>query len=109
MGRPRGPREHRTPFRRVMSVSSGSALGTAAPGQYWWLPFAAGLLTITVGLIALIWPGPTLLVVGVLFGAYLMVWGVVSLVRGIGGGDGMGPGAPACAGGPRGPAGAPAA
>jgi uncharacterized membrane protein HdeD (DUF308 family) len=75
-----------------MSSTTGSAFRSATPGHYWWLPFAAGLLTITVGLIALIWPGPTLVVVGVLFGAYLMVWGVVALVRGIGGGDGMHPG-----------------
>jgi uncharacterized membrane protein HdeD (DUF308 family) len=74
------------------TATPDSTLGPAAPGQYWWLPFAAGVLTIIVGLIALIWPGPTLLVVGVLLGAYLMVWGVITLVRGIGGAHGMHPG-----------------
>jgi uncharacterized membrane protein HdeD (DUF308 family) len=49
-------------------------------------------LTIIVGVIALVWPGPTLLVVGVLLGAYLLIWGVLTPVRGIGGADGMHPG-----------------
>jgi uncharacterized membrane protein HdeD (DUF308 family) len=72
-----------------MVVVDSARLQPANPGQYWWIPFAAGLLTITVGLIALIWPGPTLQVVGVLIGAYLLVWGVATLVRGIGGSDAM--------------------
>jgi uncharacterized membrane protein HdeD (DUF308 family) len=76
-----------------MSLAAGPAPGPTAPGQYWWLPFAAGLLTLTVGIIALVWPGPTLLVVGVLLGAYLIAWGVIDLVRGIGGAGEMHAGA----------------
>jgi uncharacterized membrane protein HdeD (DUF308 family) len=72
-----------------MSATTGSPFGPDAAEHYWWLPFAAGVLTITVGLIVLIWPGPTLLVVGVVLGAYLTVSGVVTLVRAIGGAEGM--------------------
>jgi len=72
-----------------MAMVDSAALQPSNPGQYWWIPFAAGVLTILVGLIALVWPGPTLLVVGVLIGVYLLVWGVATLVRGIGGSDAM--------------------
>jgi uncharacterized membrane protein HdeD (DUF308 family) len=92
VGGARRPREHRAGERLTTDATADSTVGPAAPGQYWWLPFAAGVLTIIAGLIALIWPGPTLLVVGVVLGAYLMVWGVITLVRGIGGAAGMHPG-----------------
>src|SRR4051812_18960388 len=58
-------------------------------GRYWWLPLAAGVLSILVGLLALIYPGPTLQVFGLLFGIYLLIWGAVSSFRGISAGDGM--------------------
>jgi uncharacterized membrane protein HdeD (DUF308 family) len=48
-----------------------------------WLAGVAGLLSIAVGIAALAWPGPTLLVVGVLFGAYFLMWGVALLIRGV--------------------------
>ena len=41
-------------------------------GKYWWLPLAAGVLTVLAGLVALLYPGPTLLVVGVILGVYLL-------------------------------------
>jgi uncharacterized membrane protein HdeD (DUF308 family) len=52
-------------------------------GKYWWLPLAAGILTILVGIVALAYPGPTLLAIGILFGAYLTVWGTMSVITGI--------------------------
>ena len=55
------------------------------PGRFWWIPLVAGLLSLVVGVVALAYPGPTLLVVGILFGAYLAAWGtmlIVSCVRG---------------------------
>src|SRR4051794_24436287 len=72
-----------------MAMVDSAALQPANPGQYWWIPFMAGLLTILIGIIILVWPGPSLLVVGVIIGAYLLVWGVATLVRGIGGSDAM--------------------
>jgi uncharacterized membrane protein HdeD (DUF308 family) len=61
-------------------------------GKYWWVPFVAGVLSVIIGLVALFWPGPTLLVVGLLFGIYLAFWGGLTLVRSV-----MGHGAPVIA------------
>jgi uncharacterized membrane protein HdeD (DUF308 family) len=60
-------------------------------GRYWWLPLGAGILTILVGILALAYPGPTLLVVGLLLGIYLVLWGAVSTFRGVSGSEGMPP------------------
>jgi uncharacterized membrane protein HdeD (DUF308 family) len=60
-------------------------------GKYWWLALIGGILSIIVGIIALVWPGPTLLAVGIIFGAYLVVWGVMQLFGGAG--DHAAPGA----------------
>jgi uncharacterized membrane protein HdeD (DUF308 family) len=57
------------------------ATGTHVPR---WLAGVAGVLSLVVGIAALVWPGPSLLVVGILFGAYLFVWGIGLLVAGIG-------------------------
>jgi uncharacterized membrane protein HdeD (DUF308 family) len=84
--------------RRVASARIG-AMSTAAsaagprvvdddaPGRFWWIPLVAGVLSLIVGVVALAYPGPTLLVVGILFGAYLAAWGtmlVIESVRGEG-------------------------
>jgi uncharacterized membrane protein HdeD (DUF308 family) len=53
-------------------------------GKYWWLALAGGILSIIVGIIALVYPGPTLLAVGIIFGAYLVIWGVMQLFGGAG-------------------------
>ena len=58
-------------------------------GKYWWIPLAAGVVSIVVGLVAIAYPGPTLLVVGVMIGAYMVVWGVMAVMRGVGGAEGM--------------------
>jgi uncharacterized membrane protein HdeD (DUF308 family) len=62
---------------------------TAPPsgGPPRWLAIVLGVLTILVGIAALVWPGPTLLAIGLLFGIYLAIWGVGLLIRGVGGHD----------------------
>jgi uncharacterized membrane protein HdeD (DUF308 family) len=50
-----------------------------------WVMFVAGALSVAVGAAALIWPKPTLLVVGVLFGVYLALWGAVALLIAVAG------------------------
>ena len=50
-----------------------------------WVMFVAGGLSVAVGAAALIWPKPTLLVVGVLFGVYLALWGAVALAVAVAG------------------------
>ncbi|MFJ1457292.1 HdeD family acid-resistance protein [Nocardia wallacei] len=43
-----------------------------------------GLLSVVVGILVLVWPGPTLVVAGVLFGVYLLVSGIFQLVAAFG-------------------------
>lgn len=52
------------------------------PSKYWWLLAIIGALSVIVGFVALIYPGPTLLVVGLLFGIWLLIWGAFSIYRG---------------------------
>jgi uncharacterized membrane protein HdeD (DUF308 family) len=61
------------------------ALGgpSAEVGPPRWLAGVAGTLTLLVGIAALVWPGPTLLAVGFLFGIYFVIWGAGLLVRGV--------------------------
>ncbi|MEU5311520.1 HdeD family acid-resistance protein [Streptomyces sp. NPDC021562] len=50
----------------------------------WQLLLTMGLATIALGVVALVWPGPTLRVVGVLFGVYLLATGVFQLAAAFG-------------------------
>ncbi|WP_019930340.1 HdeD family acid-resistance protein [Nocardia sp. BMG111209] len=43
-----------------------------------------GVLAVILGVMALVWPGPTLVVAGILFGIYLLVSGVMQLVAAFG-------------------------
>ncbi|RMI35366.1 HdeD family acid-resistance protein [Nocardia stercoris] len=50
----------------------------------WQSELTLGLLSVVLGIIILAWPGPSLLVAGVLFGIYLIVSGVLQLVSAFG-------------------------
>jgi uncharacterized membrane protein HdeD (DUF308 family) len=56
-------------------------------GRSWWWPAFFGVVSIVAGLLSLAWPGPTLLVLAVLFGIELIVWGIYRLVGAITFGD----------------------
>jgi uncharacterized membrane protein HdeD (DUF308 family) len=56
-------------------------------GRAWWWPAFFGVVSIVAGVLALAWPGPTLVVLAVVFGAELIVWGVYRLVGAITFGD----------------------
>jgi uncharacterized membrane protein HdeD (DUF308 family) len=56
----------------------------ARAGRYWWLALVVGILSVVIGFAAIFFPEPTLLAVGLLFGAYLVVWSAGVLARGIG-------------------------
>jgi uncharacterized membrane protein HdeD (DUF308 family) len=60
------------------------------PSKYWWLLAIIGVLTVIVGFVALIYPGPTLLVVGLLFGIWLLIWGAFAIYRGVADSGGAG-------------------
>jgi uncharacterized membrane protein HdeD (DUF308 family) len=53
---------------------------TAALSKYWWLLALRGLLAVIFGILAFIWPGITLFVLVLLFGAYAFIDGILSLV-----------------------------
>ena len=53
--------------------------------RYWWVVLLRGLLAIGFGIVALIWPGITILVLVILFGAYALFDGVLDVVMAIGG------------------------
>ncbi len=58
--------------------------------RYWWMLGISGVVAILFGLMALLWPGLTLSVFIMLFGAYALVYGIVRLVamfRAMGGGE----------------------
>ncbi|MCI3928019.1 HdeD family acid-resistance protein [Streptomyces sp. AN091965] len=55
-------------------------LGTVA----WQALMLLGLSAIAIGVVALVWPGRTLLVLGVLFGIYLLISGAMQIVAAFG-------------------------
>ena len=56
-------------------------------GRAWWWPAFFGVVSIIAGVLAVAWPGPTLVVLAVLFGIELIVWGIYRLVGAITFGD----------------------
>lgn len=51
----------------------------------WQAMVVIGLVSVVVGVVVLVWPGPTIVVLAVLFGIYLLVSGVFQLVAAFGG------------------------
>jgi len=52
----------------------------AQVGRHWGWVLAFGIITLVIGIAALIWPGRTLVVVAVLFGIQLIVMGIISVL-----------------------------
>lgn len=61
---------------KTVTVSSNNS------NDLWWLGVVGGILTMLFGIAALFWPGITLVTFVYLFSAYVLVWGVVSVVQG---------------------------
>ena len=73
-----------TTFNSTSGVGSGPAAETLV--QNWWLFTLRGVLGITFGILALVFPGPTILSLVLLFSAYMLVdgiFGIISAVRAI--------------------------
>ena len=51
---------------------------------YWWLFVLTGIIALAVGIIAISFPDRTLLVLALVFGIYLLFWGVVQIVMAVG-------------------------
>ncbi|MEJ2286392.1 MAG: HdeD family acid-resistance protein [Desulfobacterales bacterium] len=51
--------------------------------KYWWTFVIRGLLAIAFGLIALVWPGITLIVLVFLFGFYAILEGILSIIAAV--------------------------
>jgi uncharacterized membrane protein HdeD (DUF308 family) len=60
------------------AAASPGILGFLATAA-WQALLAAGAVAIVLGVVALAWPGPTLVVLGALLGAYLLVSGIFQL------------------------------
>ena len=58
--------------------------GLASIGKHWGLVLALGITSIIVGIIALVWPGATIVVLAILVAAWLIVSGIFQIVRGFG-------------------------
>jgi len=55
----------------------------ARVGRHWGWVLAFGIITLALGILALVWPGRTLVVVAVLFGIQLIVMGIFRFVSAI--------------------------
>jgi len=67
-------------------VPGGSGSGdmlTAWGFQPWKALYIAAVVTFVIGLIVLIWPRATLVVLAVLFGCYLLITGILGIVEGL--------------------------
>lgn len=53
-----------------------------AIGRNWWVLLLAGIVSLAVGVVALVWPGKTVIVVAIVFAIWLIVSGIFSIVRG---------------------------
>ncbi|MCB9412110.1 MAG: HdeD family acid-resistance protein [Actinobacteria bacterium] len=53
-----------------------------AVGKAWWVVLVTGLLSILLGVLFLVWPGKTIVVIAIIFGVWLIVSGIVQLVQG---------------------------
>ena len=51
------------------------------PARTWWLLVMRGVAAVTFGVLSLLWPGLTLLVMALLWGAYVLVDGLLSLLH----------------------------
>jgi len=65
-------------------VAAAGPLDTAERAA-WWLALGASVLGLVVGIVIMVWPEATLKVVAVLFGAWLLVHGIVRIVQAVAG------------------------
>src|SRR3954466_3236250 len=52
-------------------------------GKHWWLFVVLGLVCLVTGILAIVWPGLTLLTLGIFAGIYLMVTAILEILDAI--------------------------
>lgn len=62
-----------------VDVNSG---GMGAIGRHWGLVLTLGIVSVVIGIIALVWPAKTIVVLAFLLAIWLIVTGIFSIVRG---------------------------
>ena len=56
--------------------------GLAAIAQHWGIVLFLGIASLIVGIIALVWPGATIVVLAILLSVWLIVTGIFQIIRG---------------------------
>jgi uncharacterized membrane protein HdeD (DUF308 family) len=67
----------------MADVAQPQPMLSAVAGRVWWTLVLRGVVAVLFGLAALFWPGKTLFVLILFFGAYTLVDGVFAIVGGI--------------------------
>jgi uncharacterized membrane protein HdeD (DUF308 family) len=68
-----------------LTAAAGRGTLDAAERAAWWLALAAAVLGVVAGILIMVWPEATLHVVAVLFGAWLVVRGLVQVLQAVAG------------------------
>src|SRR5690606_9690472 len=76
---------HRASARSGALAPDGGAAMSEMLARYWWALVLRGIAGIVFGVLALLWPGITLEVLVIFFGAYMLVDGVFAVISAIGG------------------------
>jgi uncharacterized membrane protein HdeD (DUF308 family) len=71
----------------VTTLESPEADQLTRLGRHWGWVLAYGIITLLAGVVALAWPGPTILVLAVVFGVQLLVAGAFRLITAFGATD----------------------
>jgi uncharacterized membrane protein HdeD (DUF308 family) len=67
----------------MADIAQPQPMLSAVAGRAWWTLVLRGVVAVLFGLAALFWPGKTLLVLILFFGAYTLVDGIFAVVGGI--------------------------
>jgi uncharacterized membrane protein HdeD (DUF308 family) len=71
-----------TPSQEFYAGGAGGAIAQGAK-RLWWLALLTGVVSVLVGILLLAWPGKTLLVLMVVLGIYLLVFGVLRFIEAV--------------------------
>jgi uncharacterized membrane protein HdeD (DUF308 family) len=69
--------------KNMADVAQPQPMLTSVAGRVWWTLVLRGAVAVLFGLAALFWPGKTLFVLILFFGAYTLVDGIFAIVGGI--------------------------